>query len=147
MSRIVIMHGHGPQKFATKDGVISICTCGLSKKFPLCDDSHDLTLDEDKDTLYQYDEAGKRTEVMEADEDCEGCCGGGCCDGECDEKSSKKCQCDGDCDAQCSEDESECCGGCKHNAGTKLADECCAGHGHCHCCEADDATNHQKAAK
>lgn len=172
MARIVIMHGHGPQKFATKDGVISICTCGLSKKYPLCDDSHNLTLDEQKDALYQYDETGKRSEVMEAEEDCEGCCGG-CCDSECDEKASKKCgcsgncgggcgcdsgeekesqcdcgekcQCDGDCGGECSDDESECCGGCKHNAGTKLADECCAGHGHCHCCEAEESESAQPA--
>ncbi len=81
MSRIVILSGTGPVKFKAVDGDKDICTCGLSKNFPYCDQSHKKTLTEDVTNLYQYDEDGTREEVLTDEEEEDGCCGGngGCC--------------------------------------------------------------------
>lgn len=40
--------------------------CGLSKNQPFCDGSHNYTLDEEEGTLYEYDEAGNKKIVKEA---------------------------------------------------------------------------------
>lgn len=35
--------------------VLSVCTCGVSRKFPLCDGMHKACKNEDPNTLYHYD--------------------------------------------------------------------------------------------
>lgn len=35
---------------------ISVCACGLSRKYPLCDASHKRCLDEVPGALYEYDQ-------------------------------------------------------------------------------------------
>jgi CDGSH iron-sulfur domain-containing protein 1 len=35
--------------------VLSICTCGVSAKFPICDGAHKACKDEDPAFLYEYD--------------------------------------------------------------------------------------------
>lgn len=72
MPRLVQKTAHGPLRVGDKD----ICMCGLSKNQPYCDQSHKLTLDEDEDKLYVYDQDGHKEEVVEGED---GCCGGGCC--------------------------------------------------------------------
>jgi len=53
-----------PRDEAGKLKVLSICTCGLSAKFPFCDGSHKACKDEDPSKTYAYDAATKaRTEV------------------------------------------------------------------------------------
>lgn len=37
------------------DGQIYVCRCGLSDTTPLCDGSHNATLDEDKAAVYKYE--------------------------------------------------------------------------------------------
>lgn len=37
-----------------------ICMCGLTKNEPFCDNSHELCIDEDEDSLYEYTETGER---------------------------------------------------------------------------------------
>jgi CDGSH-type Zn-finger protein len=39
--------------------VLSLCTCGVSAKFPLCDGGHKACKDEDANTDYVYDPATK----------------------------------------------------------------------------------------
>ncbi len=81
MARAVIKTAKKPFELKVGDKIVNICMCGLSKNQPFCDGSHMNTLDEKDDTLYQYDEKGKRMT-----EDCCGgdkkdgaCCGGGHC--------------------------------------------------------------------
>ena len=40
MARLVRLTGTGPQKIEPTDKPVFVCTCGLSKKFPLCDGTH-----------------------------------------------------------------------------------------------------------
>lgn len=40
-----------------------ICQCGLSKNQPYCDGSHNATIDEDENKLYEYNESQNRTEL------------------------------------------------------------------------------------
>jgi CDGSH-type Zn-finger protein len=98
MARIVIKTEHGSYKITADDVGKKICMCGLSKTQPFCDDAHEKTKDEAADGLYQYDEAGNRTELTVEDED--SCCGGGCCgdDCECDdaEAGCEDCKCEHD---------------------------------------------------
>ena len=38
-----------------------VCTCGLSKKFPLCDGTHKICRDEPEGATFVYDANGQRT--------------------------------------------------------------------------------------
>jgi|GEM_PF-240098 len=128
MSRVIIKTAQGPIKIATIDGEKSICMCGLSKNQPYCDKSHLKTLDEKTDSLYQYDEAGKREELDVEDGGCEDCCGG-CCEGE---TSDECCKSDDECcKSSCCESE-KCCDG----------ENCCDGK-----CEAEDCEDGCKDEK
>jgi len=40
-----------------------VCTCGLSKKFPLCDGSHKKCHDETEGATFIYDDQGQRREA------------------------------------------------------------------------------------
>jgi CDGSH-type Zn-finger protein len=56
MARIVRLTATGPVKFEPRDKPISICACGLSKTFPLCDGAHKTTSKlEQPGRLYEYD--------------------------------------------------------------------------------------------
>ena len=89
MARVVVKIAKGPHEVKPSKKSVFICMCGLSKNQPFCDGSHNKTLDEKDDELYQYDEKGKRMEeCCEDDHEHEhdhedkkegGCCGGGCC--------------------------------------------------------------------
>ena len=129
MPRVIIKTAQGPVKVTAKDGDKFICMCGLSKNQPYCDKSHLKTLDEKADSLYQYDEAGKRDELDVEDGGCEDCCGD-CCEGGCDED-SKSCKSDDECcKSSCCESE-ECC----------ESDKCCDGKcdaGECKECSCDE---------
>lgn len=59
MARIVRLAAQGPVKVETQGKpVISLCACGLSKTFPLCDGSHKTTSRlEEPGKLYHYDPA------------------------------------------------------------------------------------------
>lgn len=43
--------------------VLSLCTCGVSAKFPLCDGAHKACKDEDAATDYVYDVATRARRV------------------------------------------------------------------------------------
>lgn len=118
MPRVVIKTAQGPVKIAAKDVDKYICMCGLSKNKPFCDGSHKKTLDEKADSLYQYDEAGKREELDVEDGGCEDCCGDKCCQESC---CGDKCQ-DGDCKDCCGDSECGNCGDCgDHKKSTSAA--------------------------
>jgi CDGSH-type Zn-finger protein len=51
---------HWPRDEQGNLKVLSICTCGLSQKFPFCDGAHKTCKDEDPSTTYTY-EGGTRT--------------------------------------------------------------------------------------
>ena len=53
MARIVILNEKSPLKLEINGVIKSICRCGLSKNFPICDSSH-KTIVEDDNKLYQY---------------------------------------------------------------------------------------------
>jgi CDGSH-type Zn-finger protein len=58
MPRLVKLHQTGPHKLLPPhpDKTISICACGLSKTFPICDGSHKTTSKlEEPGKLYHYD--------------------------------------------------------------------------------------------
>ncbi len=76
MPRLVAKTAHGPFEVKPSEKSVFICMCGLSKNQPFCDKSHLKTLDEKEDGLYQYDETGKRMDLMGEEG---GCCGGGEC--------------------------------------------------------------------
>jgi CDGSH-type Zn-finger protein len=51
-----------------KDGKpLSICTCGISKKFPFCDGAHKLARSEEPGKLYTYNADG--TAVIKIEDD------------------------------------------------------------------------------
>jgi CDGSH-type Zn-finger protein len=69
MPRLIKKTDQKPLKVGDK----FICMCGLSKKQPFCDGSHQQTLDEDKDKLYTYKD-GERQEVKGKKDCCGSCC-------------------------------------------------------------------------
>lgn len=61
MARLVLVNGMGPLSFKLEDGsTLSVCTCGLSKTFPLCSGKHVMIQDEDKRTVYVYNDNYER---------------------------------------------------------------------------------------
>ena len=57
MARLVLAKGMGPIRFKLEDGsILSVCTCGLSRTFPLCSGKHVMIQDEDAESIYVYDE-------------------------------------------------------------------------------------------
>jgi len=65
MPRIVRRTPQGPTKYVIDGKDQWFCKCGLSKNQPYCDGSHKMTLSEDANKLYWYDDAGQRHEVKE----------------------------------------------------------------------------------
>lgn len=56
MARIVRLTATGPVKLDIREKPVSICACGLSKTFPICDGAHKTTSKlEQPGRLYQYD--------------------------------------------------------------------------------------------
>ncbi|MFZ4574211.1 MAG: CDGSH iron-sulfur domain-containing protein [Phycisphaerales bacterium] len=74
MARLVRLEQPGPMKIdpatwpkdeAGNPKPFSICACGLSKKFPLCDGMHKTTSKlEEAGFLYRYDAEGKVVEKV-----------------------------------------------------------------------------------
>ncbi len=84
MARQVILKGKKPKLIKVGEEIVEICTCGLSKNFPICDNSHEKTIDEleDDNIIYVYDDNNNKTGAYDKTEDMieeNGCCGGGCC--------------------------------------------------------------------
>lgn len=57
MPRLVRLTHTGPVKVEPREKPISICACGLSRTFPLCDGAHKQlkTTETDPEALYVYD--------------------------------------------------------------------------------------------
>lgn len=56
MARQVRLEATGPVKIEVRDKPVSICACGLSKIFPICDGAHKTTSRlEEPGKLYHYD--------------------------------------------------------------------------------------------
>lgn len=57
MPRLVRLTATGSIKVGPSDKPISICACGLSRTFPICDGSHKVARERETDpeTLYIYD--------------------------------------------------------------------------------------------
>jgi len=73
MVRIVVKTEKKPFELKPQAKSAFICMCGLSKNQPFCDSSHLKTTDEE-DKLYEYDEEGKRHDLMGEDSSCCGSC-------------------------------------------------------------------------
>lgn len=43
-----------PEDIDEEKGDVAICMCGLSRDYPFCDGSHQVTEDEDADARYKY---------------------------------------------------------------------------------------------
>lgn len=63
MPRKIIKTAQEPFEVKAQKQSVWICQCGLSKNQPFCDGSHQKTLDESSDKIYEYDEQGKRKEI------------------------------------------------------------------------------------
>lgn len=56
MARRVVLTETGPVKLGPLDKPVSVCACGLSKTFPMCDGSHKTTAKlEEPGFVYEYD--------------------------------------------------------------------------------------------
>jgi CDGSH-type Zn-finger protein len=75
MAREVVHHADGPRRLTEEDidpekGDVAVCMCGLSREYPFCDGSHQVTEDEKPGVVYRYendDPAGERR-VVEREE-------------------------------------------------------------------------------
>jgi CDGSH-type Zn-finger protein len=69
MPRIVRLTANAPIKVEPREKPISICACGLSRTFPLCDGAHKRLKDTepDADALYVYDD--ERLNIVETRRD------------------------------------------------------------------------------
>lgn len=69
MARLVRLVSQGPYKLDTQGKpVVSICACGLSKTFPICDGTHKTTSKlELPGKLYHYDPS--TLEVLRVEDD------------------------------------------------------------------------------
>lgn len=69
MPRLVRMTHTGSIKVGPSDKPISICACGLSRTFPICDGSHKAArlVETDPNALYVYD--ADRMKVVEVRSD------------------------------------------------------------------------------
>jgi CDGSH-type Zn-finger protein len=69
MARMIRLDAREPVKVGPSEKPISICACGLSRTFPICDGTHKTTARlESPDHLYFYDPQSKaviRSEAME----------------------------------------------------------------------------------
>lgn len=66
MARIVKKTAKGPTEVKCEEGKSKwVCMCGLSRKQPFCDSSHNFTKDEEDSILYEYDELNNRSEIDE----------------------------------------------------------------------------------
>ncbi len=84
MARIKIFEDKKPIIIDFNGEKKAICNCGLSKKYPFCDGSHN-TIDEEEGKLYVYiDDTPKEIEVYFSQT--HSCCGGSCCSNDKDEK-------------------------------------------------------------
>lgn len=56
MARRVLLAGNGPVKLGPLDKPVSVCACGLSRTFPMCDGTHKTTSKlEEAGFVYEYD--------------------------------------------------------------------------------------------
>lgn len=71
MARVVRLESTTPLKIdpATlpPGKMLSVCTCGLSQKFPICDGSHKIARTEEPGKLYVY--SSDATAIVETRED------------------------------------------------------------------------------
>lgn len=64
MVRLIKHEGQAPKKhFAESGEKISICVCGLSRKYPYCDGTHKITKDEEEGKIYVYDKERNRKTI------------------------------------------------------------------------------------
>jgi CDGSH-type Zn-finger protein len=69
MPRLVRLYHNGPIKVESSGKPISICACGLSRTFPICDGAHKAAkiAETDPTALYVYD--ADRRAILEARRD------------------------------------------------------------------------------
>ena len=63
MARLIKHTATSSKKITVGGETISICMCGLSKNYPICDGTHHSIKDELPDVTYIYDENGNRIEI------------------------------------------------------------------------------------